>query len=83
MSLPLRQTYGSNSARQTYASSGGKRMGKVTIAAGVIKPISGPSVDGFGKNLFLRNNVIKLRAQRDAYKAKRMKAGKTSRFGNG
>jgi hypothetical protein len=51
------------------------------IAAGVLKPISGPTIDGFGKNLFLRSAIDKLRAEREAYKVKRMNEGKTSRFG--
>jgi hypothetical protein len=51
------------------------------IASGDLKPISGPAVDGFGKNLFLRSNVEKLREEREAFKAERMEEGKGSRFG--
>jgi hypothetical protein len=51
------------------------------IASGVLKPISGPSVDGFGKNLFLRGDIEKLREQREAFKARRVAKGGTSRFG--
>lgn len=51
------------------------------IAAGVLKPISGPAVDGFGKNLFLRSDVERLHKEREAFKAERMKEGKSSRFG--
>jgi hypothetical protein len=53
------------------------------IASGLLKPISGPGIDGFGKNLFLRSDVEKLRAEREAFKAKRIKEGKASRFGRG
>lgn len=51
------------------------------IASGRLKPISGPSVDGFGKNLFLRSDVEKLSAEREAFKSKCAKEGKTTRYG--
>jgi hypothetical protein len=51
------------------------------MRAGVLRPISGPAVDGFGKNLFLKSDVEKLHAERQAFKAERIKEGKTSRFG--
>lgn len=51
------------------------------IASGVLNPISGPTIDSFGKNLFLRSNVEKLHAEREAFKAKRVKEGGTARFG--
>jgi TniQ len=53
------------------------------IASGILKPISGPGIDGFGKNLFLRSDVEKLHAEIESFKAKRIKEGKTSRFGRG
>jgi DNA-binding transcriptional MerR regulator len=51
------------------------------VDAGDLKPISGPNIDGFGINLFLRMDVEELHAKRETYKAKRIKEGKTSRFG--
>jgi hypothetical protein len=53
------------------------------IANGELRPISGPKVDGFGKNLFLRDDIEKLHKERKAYKAWRVKESKTSRFGRG
>lgn len=53
------------------------------IANGELRPISGPKVDGFGKNLFLRDDVEKLHKEREAYKARLVKEGKTSRAGRG
>jgi hypothetical protein len=49
--------------------------------AGVLYPVSGPDVDGFGLNLYLRSDVEKLHSERDAFKAKRVSDGGTSRFG--
>jgi hypothetical protein len=51
------------------------------IAAGVLAPTSGPKVEGFGKNLFLRSDVKKLRDAREEFKARQVEKGKTSRFG--
>lgn len=51
------------------------------IISGILKPISGPKVDGFGKNLFLRGDVEQLHETREAYKAVQVKEGKSSRFG--
>jgi hypothetical protein len=51
------------------------------IVAGALKPISGPSVDGFGYNLYLRTDVERLHAEREAFKAKRKDEGGASRFG--
>jgi hypothetical protein len=51
------------------------------IDSGILKPISGPAIDGFGINLFLRSEVNKFRAEREAYKEKRIKEGGTGRFG--
>jgi TniQ/Helix-turn-helix domain len=51
------------------------------VASGALKPISGPNVDGFGKNLFLRGDVKRLHSEREAFKAERVNDGKTNRFG--
>lgn len=53
---------------------------KLTLA-GELNPISGPNVDGFGHYLYLRVDVERLCAQREAFKAKRNDQGGTSRFG--
>ncbi len=57
-------------------------VGKM-IAAGDLAPVSGPNIDGFGHNLLLRDDVEKLREARDAFKAERIKEGKTPRYGRG
>jgi hypothetical protein len=49
--------------------------------AGALRPVSGPDVDGFRLNLFLRSDVEKLHAEREAFKAKRLDEGGSSRFG--
>jgi hypothetical protein len=49
--------------------------------SGLLKPASGPDVDGFGLNLYLRSDVEKLHTEREAFKAKRIKEGGTTRFG--
>jgi DNA-binding CsgD family transcriptional regulator len=49
--------------------------------AGILKPVSGPDVDGFRLDLYLRSDIEKLRAEREAFKAKRVKEGGTARFG--
>lgn len=49
--------------------------------SGVLRPVLGPDVNGFGLNLYLRDDVEKLRTEREAYKAKRISEGGTSRFG--
>lgn len=49
--------------------------------ARVLKPVRGPHVDGSGINLYLRDDVKKLREERDAFKAARIEQGKTTRFG--
>lgn len=49
--------------------------------SGVLRPVSGPGVDGFRLNLYLRGDVEKLRAEREAYKTKRISEGGTTRFG--
>jgi hypothetical protein len=51
------------------------------IADGSLTPISGPKIDGFGKNLFLRRDIEELQAEREAFKTKRIKEGGTPRFG--
>jgi hypothetical protein len=51
------------------------------MADELLMPISGPKVDGFGKNLFMRSDVEKLRTEREVFKARQLKKGKTSRFG--
>jgi hypothetical protein len=51
------------------------------IATGVLKPVSGPIVDGFGKNLFLRSDVEQLHRERETFKVERISKGWTSRFG--
>lgn len=41
----------------------------------------GPNVDGFGRNLYLRTDVERLHAEREAFKAKRDNEGGSYRFG--
>jgi hypothetical protein len=54
---------------------------KSLMSSGDLAPISGPSVDGFGKRLFLRKDVEKLHTDREAFKAIRASSGGSSRFG--
>jgi hypothetical protein len=51
------------------------------IEAGLLKPISGPSIDGYGRNLFLRSDVEKVYAEREAYRTRQIREGKSSRYG--
>jgi len=51
------------------------------IDAGLLQPISGPRADGLAHNLYLRRDVEKLYAEREAYKAKCVSEGRSSRFG--
>lgn len=51
------------------------------IEAGLLQPISGPRADGLVHNLYLRSDVEKLYAEREAFKAKRVSEGRSSRFG--
>lgn len=51
------------------------------VESGILRPISGPKVDGFGKNLFLRGEVEHLHGEREAYKAGQVREGKSCRFG--
>jgi hypothetical protein len=53
---------------------------KLTVA-GELKPISGPNVDGFGHNLYLRTDVERFHAEREAFKGKRANEGGASRYG--
>lgn len=53
---------------------------KLTVS-GDLRPVSGPGVDGFGYNLYLRDDVERLREERDAFKAACIKEGRTTRFG--
>ncbi len=55
-------------------------VNKLTIA-GQLKPISGPNVDGFQYNIYIRSEVDALRDERNAFKVEQMKAGRSSRFG--
>jgi hypothetical protein len=49
--------------------------------SGMLRPVLGPDVNGFGLNLYLRDDVEKLRTEREVYKAKRISEGGTARFG--
>lgn len=49
--------------------------------AGVLKPIPRQSVGGPRRDLYLRSDVEKLHAKREAFKARRIKEGKTARTG--
>lgn len=55
-------------------------VNKLTLA-GQLKPVSGPNVDGFQYNVYIRSEVDALRNERNAFKVGQMKAGKSSRFG--
>lgn len=46
-----------------------------------LKPISGPLVDGYPLNLFLRSDVEELNAARAAFRDECVRVGKTTRFG--
>jgi predicted site-specific integrase-resolvase len=48
---------------------------------GILRPVSGPHVDGSGWNLYLRRDVERLKAERIAFKGKCEKQGKTSHYG--
>lgn len=49
--------------------------------SGELKPLSGPNVDGFGHNLFSKDDVEIVRKQREAFKRKRARVGGSQRFG--
>jgi excisionase family DNA binding protein len=46
-----------------------------------LKPISGPLVDGYHVNLFLRSDIEELKASRAAFREECVRVGKTTRFG--
>jgi hypothetical protein len=46
-----------------------------------LNPISGPHVDGYPANLFLRSDIEALSAKRKAFKLECVRVGKTTRFG--
>ncbi|MFY9622568.1 MAG: hypothetical protein WAQ99_22315 [Pyrinomonadaceae bacterium] len=47
-----------------------------------LKPISGPSIDGSGVNLFLRADVENLHQRRESFKHQRLLKGGSARFGS-
>jgi hypothetical protein len=49
--------------------------------SGELEPVSGPDVDRSAVNLFLKNDVERLRKQREAFKGKRAREGGSARFG--
>ena len=53
---------------------------KFTVA-GDLTPIRGPHVDGKGVNFYRRSDVEALQEKREAFKAKQLQNGKSSRFG--
>jgi hypothetical protein len=50
--------------------------------AGVLRPISGPHVDGYALNWFLRKDVEALGKARRSFKQRRIKEGGSPRFGS-
>lgn len=48
----------------------------------VLRPISGPHIDGSGLNLFVKNDVEKLHSQRESFKRQREAEGGSGRFGS-
>ena len=44
-------------------------------------PVSGPGVDGFQYNVYIRSEVEELKKKRQSFKEEQVKAGKSSRFG--
>jgi hypothetical protein len=48
---------------------------------GILRPVSGPQIDGAEWNLYLRREVEKLHDERERFKKKRIKAGGTPGFG--
>lgn len=55
-------------------------INKLTIA-GDLTPISGPSVDGFQYNVYIRSDVENLRRKRQSFKEGQASIGKSTRFG--
>src|SRR5207302_11396589 len=51
------------------------------IELGELRPVCGPNVDGFGRNLFSKDNVEAVRKQRESFKRKRAREGGSQRFG--
>jgi DNA-binding transcriptional MerR regulator len=51
------------------------------VGAGLLQPISGPRADGLVHNLYLLSDIENLYAEREAYKAKQLSEGRSSRFG--
>lgn len=51
------------------------------VEAGLLQPLSGAGAAGFIHKLYLRSDVEKLYAEREAFKAKRLSEGRSSRFG--
>ncbi len=51
------------------------------IELGELRPVRGPNVDGFGRNLFSKDNVERVRKQREWFKQKRAREGGSQRFG--
>lgn len=47
---------------------------------GILRPVSGPHVDGAEWNLYLRRDIDKLKVERMTFKGKCEKQGKTSRY---
>jgi hypothetical protein len=55
-------------------------VNKMTLS-GHLKPVSGPKIDGFQYNVYLRSEVKVLRGERTVFKKEQLKAGKSNRFG--
>jgi predicted site-specific integrase-resolvase len=53
---------------------------KLTLA-GILKPVSGPQVDGLHRNLYMRKDINRLKRDRKAFKEMCLKLGKTARYG--
>lgn len=51
------------------------------VVAGLLQPISRARAAGFVHKLYLRSDIDKLYAEREAFKAKRLSEGRSSRFG--
>jgi hypothetical protein len=50
------------------------------VLSGELKPISGPHVDGYPVNLYLRVDVEKLKTARDAFRSECVRVGKMTRY---
>jgi hypothetical protein len=51
------------------------------VLAGELNIISGPRIDGFNYNVYLREDVEALQEKRTAFKKKQLNVGKSTRFG--